>query len=250
MDDKSKEEKLVHSREGDLKLLLDLPKTKNETIEPLIITGLSRLPQRLRKQRHQGLLKRGFDIFGAGMGLLVLSPFLLGVGFVIWATSPGPMIFKQKRVGKAGRLFDIYKFRTMYKDAEIRKKALMAYNENNGPAFKMKNDPRITPIGRLLRRYSIDELPQLFNVLKGDMSLVGPRPALVEETKKWHQTYFERLSVEQGLTCIWQISGRSDVSFEQWMAMDLDYVRNWNMGLDIKLVAKTVFVVFRGQGAY
>ena len=248
--DKKPEEKTIKSREGDLKLFLDLPRPDARAVEPLIITGLSRLPKKIRKQKHQGGLKRAFDIFGAGCGLLVLSPLLITVGFLIWASSPGPMIFTQRRVGKAGRLFNIYKFRTMYKDAEIRKKALMAQNEIDGPAFKMKNDPRITPIGRFLRRYSIDELPQLFNVVKGDMSLVGPRPALVEETKAWDQDYFQRLSVEQGLTCIWQISGRSDVSFDQWMAMDLDYVRNWNFGLDIKLVAKTVLVVFKGQGAY
>ena len=181
---------------------------------------------------------------------MILSPLLLFVAIAVKVTSPGPIIFHQQRVGKGGKIFRIYKFRTMYRDAEIRKADLLKQNEVSGPAFKMRNDPRITPIGKFLRKYSIDELPQLLNVLSGDMSLVGPRPALVAETREWDPSYFQRLSVDQGLTCIWQISGRSNVSFEEWMEMDLEYVDSWNFFLDLKLILKTIVVVFKGQGAY
>ncbi|NRA64843.1 MAG: exopolysaccharide biosynthesis polyprenyl glycosylphosphotransferase [Pseudobacteriovorax sp.] len=234
----------------DVNVFIDIPRQINRSIEPLLVSGVSRLPQKIKKTKYQGRAKRLFDIFGASMGLLALAPFLVVIVLLIKRGSRGPAIFTQNRVGKGGRLFKIYKFRTMYADAERRKKDLLLQNEVKGPAFKMKNDPRITPLGRILRKYSIDELPQLFNVLKGDMSLVGPRPALVDEIRKWEHGYFRRLSVQQGLTCIWQVSGRSDITFEQWMEMDLDYVENWSMSLDIKLIIKTVFVVFKGQGAY
>ena len=142
------------------------------------------------------------------------------------------------------------KFRTMVIDAEAKLAELAASNEKSGPIFKMKNDPRITPVGRILRRYSIDELPQLINVLLGDMSLVGPRPPVLREVMKYRPWQMGRLAVSPGLTCIWQTSGRSDVSFEQWMKMDIQYIRNWSVGLDLALIFKTVKVVLTANGAY
>ena len=158
------------------------------------------------------------------------------------------MFFRQLRMGKDGRRFLCYKFRSMCVDAEAGKKALEALNEQGGPVFKVKKDPRITPVGRFLRKYSLDELPQLFNVLRGDMSIVGPRPPVPDEVAEYSWWQRRRISVRPGLTCLWQVKGRNKVSFEKWMEMDLFYIDNWSLWMDIKLLAQTMPAVVRGTG--
>jgi len=177
------------------------------------------------------ILKRAMDVAVSLVALLISAPlFILPSAFVIRLTSSGPVVFRQKRVGRNGRLFTLYKLRTMKADAERLKESLEARNEVDGPAFKMKNDPRVTGVGRILRKLSIDELPQLWNVLRGDMSLVGPRPPLPAEVAKYERWQRRRLSMRPGITCIWQVSGRSDVGFNRWMEMDLEYIDNWSLG--------------------
>lgn len=196
------------------------------------------------------LVKRLIDIVGAIVGLmitfvvgLVLAPFLL-------LESSGPLIFKQKRVGVNGRIFEFYKFRSMYVDAEKRKKELMGKNEIQGLMFKMENDPRITKVGAFIRKTSIDELPQFWNVLKGDMSLVGTRPPTLDEYEQYSYYQKRRISFRPGITGLWQISGRSDIKdFDEVVKLDLEYIDNWSLLLDIKIILKTILVVFRGSGA-
>lgn len=200
--------------------------------------------------RREHRLKRIFDIFAASSALVLLSPLFLLIALAIKLTSKGPVFFCQQRVGCGGRLFNLYKFRTMVANAEDLKASLANLNEVDGPVFKIRRDPRITPVGRILRKYSLDELPQFFSVLIGDMSIVGPRPALLSEVKQYKTDYLRRLSAPQGLTCIWQISGRSNISFDEWMAMDLQYIDTWSFLQDLKIIAKTFKVVALGQGAY
>lgn len=197
----------------------------------------------------QLLFKRLVDIVASLTGLIILSPLLLVVALVIKTTSHGPVFFTQDRVGMNQRRFRLYKFRSMVVDAEAQKAKLAHLNELNGPAFKIANDPRITRIGRFLRKTSIDELPQLINVLQGEMSLVGPRPPLPDEVKKYEWLYRRRLSVKPGITCFWQVSGRSNTTFEQWMEMDHDYIDNWSLWLDLKILLKTFPAVIFGRGA-
>jgi len=198
----------------------------------------------------QLLAKRAVDATASLAALVVLAPLMLVVAILIKVTSPGPVFFAQDRVGMNQRRFRIYKFRSMVIDAEEKKKELAHLNEiADGPAFKMKNDPRITRIGRFIRKTSIDELPQLFNVLHGEMSLVGPRPPLPDEVKKYEWLFRKRLSVKPGITCVWQISGRSNTTFERWMQMDNEYIENWSIWLDIKILLKTVPAVLLGRGA-
>ena len=204
------------------------------------------------KIRFRHIIKRVVDLTFTSIALIVLSPVFLFCALAVKISDhKGPVIFRQTRVGKNGRLFTMYKFRSMYVDAEERKKELMAQNETGGKTFKMKNDPRIYPFGRILRKFSLDELPQLVNIIKGDMSIVGPRPPIpseVEEYEPWHRM---RLSVTPGLTCIWQVSGRSNISFEGQMRLDNDYIRrDGKLGEDLKLILKTFKVVFKGEGAY
>jgi lipopolysaccharide/colanic/teichoic acid biosynthesis glycosyltransferase len=194
--------------------------------------------------------KRTLDVLGSAALLVALAPVLATIAVAVKFSSPGPILFRQKRAGVGGRPFTFFKFRSMYIDAEARKKELAALNEADGPVFKMKNDPRVTPIGRFIRRYSLDELPQLWNVLKGDMSLVGPRPPTLDEVPAYARWHRRRLLQKGGLTCHWQVSGRSDVSFEEWMRMDARYSREANLGTDIKLLAQTAKAVFTGKGAY
>lgn len=184
--------------------------------------------------------KRCLDVLGAAFGLVVLSPLLLGTMALIKLTSRGPVLFKQQREGLGGKLFTIYKFRTMYLDADKRKDALRANSEQDGPCFKMEHDPRITPLGRFLRKSCIDELPQLWNVLIGDMTLVGPRPLDYRESHKIHQWGRRRLEVTPGLTCIWQVHGKSRVSFNEWMRMDIRYMRRRGFLFDLKLIRQTI----------
>lgn len=182
--------------------------------------------------------------------LIILSPVMFLIGLIIKLTSKGPILFSQIRTGLYGRPFVFYKFRSMYIDAEDRLKELEKFNEMQGPVFKMKNDPRVTPFGRFIRRTSLDELPQLFNVLKGEMSLVGPRPPLPKEVEQYQRWQRRKLSMKPGITCIWQISGRNEiVDFDNWMRMDLEYIDNWSLWLDFRILVKTLFVVLTMYGA-
>lgn len=196
-------------------------------------------------------VKGAMDTVLAGIALIVLTPFLLAVALVIRFTSKGPIFFKQARCGLNGQPFMMYKFRSMVTDAEQRKHELAKFNEMDGPVFKITDDPRITPVGKWLRKYSIDELPQLYNVFKGDMSLVGPRPLPVDEVKRFDDvSHRRRLSVKPGLTCLWQIQGRSNVTnFKEWVRLDLEYIDNWSLWLDLKILLMTVPVVLKGSGA-
>ena len=194
--------------------------------------------------------KRLVDIIGASAALLLFSPFLVVAAAAIKLTSPGPVFFLQERIGINKRRFKIFKFRTMVPNAERLMAELEKHNEVSGPVFKIKNDPRITSIGRFLRRSSIDELPQLINVLNGDMSLVGPRPLPVRDYEGFNEDWQRRrFSVKPGITCLWQVNGRSGISFNQWMLLDLQYMDEWSLWLDLKILAKTVPAVFRGAGA-
>ena len=196
------------------------------------------------------LLKRLFDVGLSAFLLILLSPFFLLIAGLVKATSRGPVMFRQKRMGLNGRIFTLYKFRSMYADAEKLKEGLLAKNEMKGPAFKLRNDPRVTPVGRGLRRFSIDELPQLWNVLRGDMSLVGPRPPVPGEVSLYERRDRRRLSMRPGLTCIWQVSGRSNISdFDSWVKLDLEYIDNWSLGRDILLLLRTIPAVLFGAGA-
>ena len=199
---------------------------------------------------RQTVLKRLIDIVGSLVGMVFMLIAMVIFGPIIKIQSPGPIFFKQTRIGKNGRKFKLYKFRSMYVDAEARKAALMAQNEMQGNMFKLENDPRIIPIGHFMRKYSIDELPQFWNVLKGDMSLVGTRPPLEDEYEKYALHHKARLSIKPGLTGMWQVSGRSDIKdFEQIVALDTEYISNWSLSLDIKILFKTIAVVFSGKGS-
>ena len=197
----------------------------------------------------QYALKRLIDIAASSVALIILSPLLLGVAAAIKISSPGPVLFKQKRVGLHHTTFNLLKFRSMVVDAEALKDKLMTTNEQTGPVFKMKNDPRITAIGRFIRKYSIDELPQLINILRGDMTIVGPRPALHKEVAQYKAWQRRRLSVRPGLTCYWQVSGRNSIGFEEWMRLDLRYVDNWSLAVDMQLILQTFPAVLAGRGA-
>ena len=193
--------------------------------------------------------KRILDFTVSLIALIILSPLLLIISILIATTSKGPVIFKQDRVGKDGKIFKMYKFRSMVVNAEELKAQLEKHNEMNGPMFKIKNDPRITKVGRFIRKTSIDELPQLINVLKGEMSLVGPRPSLPKEVKEFEPWMLERLNVLPGLTCYWQVMGRNEIEFNEWMKLDIKYVKERNFLLDLKLIFKTFFVLFGDESA-
>ncbi|MDD1642953.1 MAG: exopolysaccharide biosynthesis polyprenyl glycosylphosphotransferase [Methylococcaceae bacterium] len=197
------------------------------------------------------LVKRLIDIIASILLLLMLLPLFVIIMLLIYLSSPGPVFYKQTRVGRWGKLFTMWKFRSMYCDADARLKEIMAQNEmTGGVIFKMKNDPRIIPIGRFIRKASIDELPQLWNVLKGDMSLVGPRPALPSEVNQYSLQDRQRLEVIPGITCIWQVSGRSDIPFPQQVQLDVQYIQSQSLLLDLKLLLKTIPAVLLSRGAY
>lgn len=199
---------------------------------------------------YQIFMKRVMDIAGSLVGLLFTGILFVIIGPLIYIQSPGPILFSQIRVGRGGRKFRIYKFRSMYTDAEERKKELMTQNKMNGLMFKMDNDPRIFPVGRIIRKLSIDEFPQFWNILKGDMSLVGTRPPTVDEFEQYEARHKVRLSIKPGLTGMWQVSGRSDITdFEEVVALDDKYIAEWNLRLDIKILWKTVLVVLGNKGA-
>jgi exopolysaccharide biosynthesis polyprenyl glycosylphosphotransferase len=199
----------------------------------------------------QLVMKRLIDMLGSAALLLVLAPLFAIVALLIRLDSPGPVFFAQERVGFNKRRFRILKFRTMVIEADKQQELLEHLNEAQGPVFKIKQDPRITRIGAILRRFSIDELPQLVNVFKGEMSLVGPRPLPVRDVDRidaqWHK---RRFSIKPGMTCLWQVNGRSNIGFNEWVRMDLDYIDKWSLGLDLLILAKTIPAVFKGPGAY
>ena len=196
------------------------------------------------------LTKRLFDAVFSAIALVLLTPLFIIMPVIIKATSKGPVFFRQRRCGLNGRRFTLYKFRTMDRDAEAKLDGLIKRNEMNGPVFKMENDPRLTKLGRFLRKFSIDELPQLWNVFKGSMSLVGPRPPIPNEVRSYDDWQRRRLSMRPGITCLWQANGRNKiVDFDQWMKLDLEYIDNWSLGLDLKILARTIPAVLFARGA-
>jgi len=203
----------------------------------------------VRPRQGELVVKELFDRMVAALALALALPVLAASAVAIKIFSRGPILFKQKRLGLNGRKFTMYKFRTMVPQAEKLKEGLARYNEMDGPVFKIGDDPRITRIGRFLRRTSLDELPQIINVLKGDMSLVGPRPPLANEVEQYDPWQRRRLAFKPGITCLWQISGRNNVNFEKWMKLDLEYIDNWSLWLDAKILAKTIPAVLTGRGA-
>lgn len=206
--------------------------------------------EKLNVSREYLVLKRLIDIICSVLGIIFLSPVLIIISILIKLEDPkGTVFFSQERVGQDGKIFKMYKFRSMVYNAEKLKETLMKKNERSGPMFKMKNDPRITKIGKFIRRTSIDELPQLINVLKGEMTLVGPRPSLPKEVVEFEPWMMERLTVKPGLTCYWQVMGRNSIGFEDWMKLDVKYVHERCLSLDIKLIFKTFFVLFGDENA-
>ena len=196
------------------------------------------------------VVKSAVDRAGAGLLLLLLTPLLLVVGLLIRLTSPGPVLYRHRRIGKRGREFDLLKFRSMVVGAEAHLENLVTFSDGNDVQFKMRADPRITRIGGFLRRFSLDELPQLINVVKGDMSLVGPRPHVTREVEQYGDDMHRRLLVKPGITGLWQVSGRSDLSWDESVELDVRYVENWSLGRDLAILWRTARAVLRGAGAY
>jgi len=197
----------------------------------------------------QLFIKRCLDLAVSFTGLLFLAPLMIIVALLVKFSTPGPVFFRQKRVGLHGRVFVLYKFRSMFSDAQERLEEVRHLNEMDGPVFKIKKDPRITPLGKILRKTSIDELPQLINVLFGQMSLIGPRPPLPGEVTEYEHWQVRRLSMRPGITCLWQVSGRNKISFDKWMELDLEYIDNWSLALDMRIFLKTIPMVIFGIGA-
>lgn len=195
------------------------------------------------------IFKRLIDIIGSLFGIILLLPIMVVTAIAIKSNSRGHIIFSQERVGLSGRTFKMYKFRSMVSNAEDLKEALITKNEMSGPMFKIKQDPRVTRVGRLIRKTSIDELPQFFNVLKGDMSLVGPRPNLPKEVSRFSEYHKQKLLAKPGLTCYWQVMGRNSIGFEEWMGLDIKYIYERNTWIDIKLIIKTFFILFGDKNA-
>ena len=195
-------------------------------------------------------VKRAIDVVVSAAALILLGPLLFALWVLITTTSVGPAIFRQRRIGLNGRTFTLYKFRSMDESAEETKSELAGLNEMSGPVFKMKNDPRVTPVGRWLRKFSLDELPQLWNVLVGDLSLVGPRPPTRDEVQLYERWQRRRLSVKPGVTCLWQVSGRSEIDFEEWMKLDLKYIDSWSLKLDVKILLRTIPAVLFARGSH
>jgi len=217
---------------------------------PYVVSSYQ-LPDHARRRfGYESAFKRLLDLAVASLGLIASLPIWIVVCIAVKLDSPGPALFVQERVGIHGRRFRFYKFRSMYADAEARLAEIRVHNELDGPVFKMRKDPRITRVGAFLRRTSLDELPQLLNVLRGDMSMVGPRPPLPDEVANYRPGDSIRLSVKPGLTCLWQIRGRSTVSFETWMDYDREYVRELSLSLDLSILVRTVWAVLSCRGAY
>jgi exopolysaccharide biosynthesis polyprenyl glycosylphosphotransferase len=229
---------------GALALMRSRPAVSQSLGLPLLEVSYPRL------DNSQRALKRALDVTVSLGGLLLLSPLFLAVAVAIRLGSPGPILFRQKRIGADGSAFICYMFRSMYEGAERRQAELEPLNEADGPVFKIKDDPRVTPAGRLLRRWSVDELPQLVNVLKGEMSLVGPRPLPVRDFHRMEEAHKRRLDAVPGMTGYWQISGRSNLSFEEMVRLDLYYIENWSLSFDVKIILRTLGAVVRREGAY
>lgn len=201
------------------------------------------------KSAFRQAVKRWTDVVGAGSLLITLSPLFLLLAVVVKLSSPGNIFYRWRVVGQAGRPFLSYKFRSMVSNADELKDRLEASNEMTGPVFKIANDPRITRAGKWMRRYSLDELPQFYSVLKGDMSLVGPRPPLASEYQRFTKFQEQKLQVKPGITCLWQVNGRNQINdFDEWVRLDLEYIRRWSLGLDLKILFRTVAAVFSGSG--
>lgn len=211
------------------------------------------LPSRYRSPLGvcQLALKRLIDVIAAAIGLAVLAPVFGVIALLVVVKSGRPIFFRWNVMGRHGKPFTGFKFRTMLQGAEALQEGLAQQNEMSGPVFKMRRDPRVTRIGRILRRYSLDELPQLWSVLKGDMSLVGPRPPLQREWEQYEPWQRSRLAVTPGITCLWQVAGRADIrDFNRWVALDLEYIKRWSLWLDLQILGKTVVMVLTGRGAY
>jgi exopolysaccharide biosynthesis polyprenyl glycosylphosphotransferase len=219
------------------------------TVQPLGgVTALSLRPVRL--SGTQMVAKLTFDILLSGALMVVLAPLFLGIAVAIKVTSPGPVLYRHKRVGLRGRPFTMLKFRTMQADADKHVDVLRETHEVSGVMFKLRDDPRVTRVGRWLRRFSLDELPQLLNVMKGEMSLVGPRPPLPEEVRRYEDWHFDRLEVPPGITGLWQVSGRADLPFEDCVRLDLFYIENWSAAYDLYILGRTIPVLLSRRGAY
>jgi len=195
------------------------------------------------------LMKRMLDVVFSSLALIILSPVLLAIAIAVKLDSHGPVFYSSERIGKKGRVFHCLKFRTMVRDAEQRRAEVMHLNERDGLLFKISNDPRITKLGSFLRKYSLDELPQFFNVLRGDMSVVGPRPPIASEVREYKLSHLRRLDVTPGITGLWQVQGRRDPSFDSYILLDVTYIENWSILLDLKIILRTIGVVFAGTGS-
>ena len=215
------------------------------------VDGLAMLALRRRRMRRsEAAVKRAIDIAGSASLLLVAAPFMAVIALAIAFSSPGPILFRQARVGRNGRTFRMHKFRSMVVDAELRLEEIRTANQADGVLFKLEDDPRVHGVGRFLRRLGLDELPQLVNVLRGDMSLVGPRPALPDEAERWNARWRARLLVKPGITGLWQINGRHDLAFDDYIRYDLFYVANWSLTLDLRVLARTLPALLARRGAY
>jgi exopolysaccharide biosynthesis polyprenyl glycosylphosphotransferase len=235
----------------EVRFTANLPTVLSSRLAPQTIGGVMTLSVNvLQLTRAQAAAKRACDVVVSALGLLVLLPLFAVVAAVIKATSPGPVVFRQERIGLRGRPFTLLKFRTMCAGADLMLEDLRDRNEADGPLFKLRQDPRVTRVGAVLRRYSIDELPQLWNVLRGEMSLVGPRPPLAGEVARYEEWQHDRLEVRPGITGLWQVSGRSELSFEDYVRLDLFYVENWSIAYDLFILSKTVPLLVSTRGAY
>jgi len=236
----------------EIRVTANFPGTLSATrFAPQSVGGLLALSvQAVRLTRAQAIAKRAFDVVLSGLGLVLLAPLLVLIALLITLETPGPVLFRQERVGLHRKRFKVLKFRTMVVGAELMLADLAAHNEADGPLFKLRNDPRVTRVGRYLRRYSLDELPQLWNVLIGEMSLVGPRPPLPREVDAYEDWQLDRLEVRPGITGLWQVSGRSELPFDEYVRLDLFYIENWSLAYDLFIVAKTIPMLLAARGAY
>jgi exopolysaccharide biosynthesis polyprenyl glycosylphosphotransferase len=236
----------------EIRVTANFPGTLSATrVAPQSVGGLLALSvQAVRLTRTQTIAKRSFDVVLSAVALVLLAPLLVLIALLIRLETPGPVLFRQERVGLHRRRFKVLKFRTMVVGAELMLADLAAHNEADGPLFKLRNDPRVTRVGRYLRRYSLDELPQLWNVLMGEMSLVGPRPPLPREVDAYEDWQLDRLEVRPGITGLWQVSGRSELPFDEYVRLDLFYIENWSLAYDLFIVAKTIPMLLTARGAY
>jgi exopolysaccharide biosynthesis polyprenyl glycosylphosphotransferase len=236
----------------EIRVTANFPGTLSATrVTPQSVGGLLALSvQAVRLTRTQAIAKRTFDVVLSAAGLVLAAPLLAAIALAVNLETPGPVLFRQERVGLHRQRFKVLKFRTMVVGAELMLAELAVHNEADGPLFKLRNDPRVTRVGRFLRRYSLDELPQLWNVLKGEMSLVGPRPPLPKEVDAYEDWQMDRLEVRPGITGLWQVSGRSELPFDEYVRLDLFYIENWSLAYDLFILAKTVPMMLAARGAY